>query len=553
MLVEFFQKKGLEKLKEEDREEEWYQDWIDYQAQHQLYAKLLVPSKYSTQGWSFQILTLVKFLETFAFLSPAHAYSLHVTFLGVFPFLMSQNEELSRKAVAKLEEGKLFAFGISENAHGADLLANESVVFPAANGGGLASGSKYYIGNANCASVITVLAKEVESVDSDRTRRAPFVLFALRPGESPAFQNLRKIRTLGVRTAFVGEFEFKNHVLPDSDVISQGREAWNAVAMTVTFGKFFLGFGALGICAHSFAEAREHLQTRILYGRPTAELPHIRGMLHCAFARLTAMRLYAYRALDYLQAASDKDRRYLLFNAVQKAKVSTEGVKVMSLLSECIGARGFEAGTYFESALREAPMIPSLEGSTHINLRLTCQFMKAYFAAPDPDSDVPLSLLLGEIEPVENPYWFAATERNPKSVVFSNYRRAFKPLRGVANVRALVKQIAAFRRFVDIAMQQEDDSIDIAITIAIGRCFSTIVYAQLIAEMSHKAGVPIPVVSVVFAGLIEDFSAEALKLAALFGRTSIPRSLLKKIVRIPQSSVDEFDFVSQTIASRYGR
>lgn len=198
-------------------------------------------------------------------------------------------------------------------------------------------------------------------------------------------------------------------------------------------------------------------------------------------------------------------------------------------------------------------MIPSLEGSTHINLRLTCQFMKAYFAAPDPDSDVPLSLLLGEIEPVENPYWFAATERNPKSVVFSNYRRAFKPLRGVANVRALVKQIAAFRRFVDIAMQQEDDSIDIAITIAIGRCFSTIVYAQLIAEMSHKAGVPIPVVSVVFAGLIEDFSAEALKLAALFGRTSIPRSLLKKIVRIPQSSVDEFDFVSQTIASRYGR
>ena len=37
-----------------------------------------------------------------------------------------------------------------------------------------------------------------------------------------------------------------------------------------------------------------------------------------AYARLTAMKLYAYRAMDYLQAASADDRRYLLFNAVQK-------------------------------------------------------------------------------------------------------------------------------------------------------------------------------------------------------------------------------------------
>jgi hypothetical protein len=42
-------------------------------------------------------------------------------------------------------------------------------------------------------------------------------------------------------------------------------------------------------------------------------------------------------------AASVEDQRYLLLCAVQKARVSTEGVKVMALLSDCIGARGFEA------------------------------------------------------------------------------------------------------------------------------------------------------------------------------------------------------------------
>jgi arginine decarboxylase len=66
------------------------------------------------------------------------------------------------------------------------------------------------------------------------------------------------------------------------------------------------------------------------------------------------MKLYGYRALDYVHAANERDRRYVLFCAVQKAKVSTEGVKVMALLSECIGAKGFESDTYFEMALRDA-------------------------------------------------------------------------------------------------------------------------------------------------------------------------------------------------------
>ena len=120
------------------------------------------------------------------------------------------------------------------------------------------------------------------------------------------------------------------------------------------------------------------------------------------------MKLYAYRALDYLQAAGPDDRRYLLFNAVQKAKVSTEGVKVVALLSECVGARGFEAETYFETALREAPMIPALEGSTHIN-----------FA---PDGPVRRRLLRRPGAPArrappaggsdENPYWLGPRDRH---------------------------------------------------------------------------------------------------------------------------------------------
>ena len=358
LLVEFFRGKGLEALKQEDRREEWYQDWIDYQTRHRIYASLLSPRQYSSLGGRLNLLRLTRFLEIFAYFSPAHAYSLHVTFLGLFPILMSSNESLKKEAIARLEGGGLFAFGVSEKAHGSDLLANEFTITATEPDGWRADGRKYYIGNANAACLISVLAKK----GGASSKRSPLVFFALRPGETPALRNVRKIRTLGIRTAFVGEFEVAGHSFPESDIICQGRDAWDAVFGTVNLGKFFLGFGAIGICEHAFAEAVAHMRKRVLFGKAVGDMPHIRAATALAFARLTAMKLFAYRALDYLQVAGDDERRYLLFTAVQKAKVSTEGVKVMGLLSECIGARGFESETYFESALREATLIPELGG-----------------------------------------------------------------------------------------------------------------------------------------------------------------------------------------------
>src|ERR1043165_1550048 len=45
-LLEFFEKKGLAALKDEDRREQWYEDWLEYQARHKIYAQLLTPSNH---------------------------------------------------------------------------------------------------------------------------------------------------------------------------------------------------------------------------------------------------------------------------------------------------------------------------------------------------------------------------------------------------------------------------------------------------------------------------------------------------------------------------
>lgn len=550
-LCAFFQAKGPKALKEEDRQEIWYQDWIDYQAKHGLYASLLSAQQYSKQGHQFSIFRLTRFLEVCAYLSPAHAYSLHVSFLGLFPIYMSSNESLKREAVARLEKGGLFAFGVSEKAHGSDLFANEFALLPAGSGSWRADGSKYYIGNANAACLISILGKQSNRTSTSVSKKSPFVFIALRPQETTSFQNVEKIHTLGIRSAFVGQFEVKNHILPEVDIISSGREAWDAVFGTVNFGKFFLGFGAIGICEHAFAEAYTHLHGRVLYDKPVSQMPHIQKTITSAYARLVAMKFYAYRALDYLQVSSANDRRYLLFNAVQKAKVSTEGVKVTELLSECIGARGVEAETYFESALRDAQLIPGLEGSTHINFGLTAQFLDNYFSESAGQILSPSSLMLGEAASNENEYWMVARDRHAKTVGFANYLTAYEPIKPVANVSLFMEQVTAFRQFVLCGTKEPSSSTEAHVFIAIGKCLSTCVYGQLVAENCVLAEATQTLINIIFNDLIEDLSVETLKLSALFPPESIQRQLLKQVICVPTTTATDVASVSAFIGSRY--
>ena len=236
-LAGFFEAKGLQSLKQEDQRQEWYDDWLAYQASHRIYFSVLAPAQTGDGGFAFDVLTYARFLEVFGYFSPAHGYSLQVTSLGLFAFLLGADRALKLEALATLEKGGLLAFGVSEKEHGSDLLANEFTVRELSPGRFVANGSKYYIGNANAASLIAILASKHDKRSGGSSRRALPVLFALRPKESKGFGGVGKIGTLGVRGAFVGEFEVTDHEFPETDVIAAGRDAWDALFGAITLGK----------------------------------------------------------------------------------------------------------------------------------------------------------------------------------------------------------------------------------------------------------------------------------------------------------------------------
>lgn len=552
-LADFFEKKGLEQLKKEDRAETWYSDFLEHVKEHRIYARFLSPKKYSNRGHEWDFLSLCRFLEAFAYYSPAHAYSFQVSFLGIFPILMSHNEELKKEAIKRLENGGMFAFGLSEKSHGSDIYSSE-MQLEKVHDGYVANGAKYYIGNANCAQIISILAIDKSWNQGGPVTKENFTFFALRPHESTSFCDLKKIETMGVRTAFVGGFSLKDHHFSETDVISKSDAAWDAIFGTVNLGKYFLGFGSVGICEHAMTEAYAHVSSRILFGKPVFEMPHIKKIMGSACVKLLGMKLYAYRAIDYLQVASKNDRRYLLTNSVQKAKVSTEGVSVMQMLSECVGAKGFESATYFESALRDAVLIPGLEGSTHINYGLTNVFLKRYFFDTSVDVSVPE---FHESTP-ENDYIFHAETGSLSRVNFPDYELAYKFLSENQNVQIFQTQLHAFKIFLVAfgafetiektlkeSLKLGENIQDAEMIMELGKLFCTIVYGQLIAEQAGRMKLDDRLVSLIFHQLIEDMNIHAIKISSLptlgEGFGVVQKTLIKRMIETQKTKTSDMD------------
>jgi hypothetical protein len=92
---------------------------------------------------------------------------------------------------------------------------------------------------------------------------------------------------------------------------------------------------------------------------------------------------------------------------------------------------------------------------------------------------------------------------------------------------------------------------DAGLLLAIGKCFSIIAYAQLVAECCSAVRATPAIVSALFHGIIEDLSAGALALSAMFGPKSTQRGQLKRVVKVPRTSSDDLDAVTKLLTARF--
>ena len=128
--VDFFESRGKARLKHDDHERVWYSDFLDHIGRERIFASLLTPAEYGAGDCRWDTYRISEFAEIVGFYGLSYWYPFQVTALGLGPIWMSDNEDAKRKAAAQLEPGEVFAFGLSEQTHGADVYQTDMILTP---------------------------------------------------------------------------------------------------------------------------------------------------------------------------------------------------------------------------------------------------------------------------------------------------------------------------------------------------------------------------------------------------------------------------------------
>jgi len=524
-VIDWFESKGLKSIKQDWHAKTWNYSFVEFMRSEQVLATLMTPRGYGEDA-CWNTYRNVEFAEIAAFYGITYWYTFQVSMLGLGPIFNGDNEAVKHRAAALLKEGKVFAFGLSEQEHGADIYSSEMCLLPQADGSYLARGSKYYIGNGNEAALVSVFGKNSETGD--------YVFFVV----DSKHEKYECVKNTCNAQNYVAEFRLHDYPITDQDILSVGQKAWDDMLNTINYCKFNLGFGSIGLATHALYEAINHAANRTLYGKRVTDFPQVKRLFTDAFCRLVAMRMFSYRAADYLRCASREDRRYLLYNPLVKMKVTMQGERVVADLWDVIAARGFEKEPFFEVAAVEIGSLPKLEGTTHVNMALIVKFLRNYLFEPAGFPDIPQ-----RTDRADDSFLFdQGPTRGLGEVRFHDYRLAYGAF-DLPNIEVFKQQIELFRAWLAKAGPDSGQVRDIDYMLSVGELFSLVAYGQLILEKAQMEGTDPALLNQVFDVFVRDFSIYATTLHGKPGNSTEQQKLILQMVKAPIADPQQFDQV----------
>jgi acyl-CoA dehydrogenase len=514
--IQFFENKGLEKLKEDFHERTWYADFIEFMKQEQILATMMLNAENGDENSRWDTSRVCEFAEILGFYGLCYWYTYQVSVLGIGPIWMGKNQALKERAAQYLKDGEIFAFGLSEKEHGADIYSSDMIVTPRGDGKYSVTGGKYYIGNANQARMVSTFGKMSDTGE--------YVFFVA----DSQHEDYHLVKNVVNSQSYVAQYELKNYEITEEQILAKGTDAWDAALNTVNVGKFNLGWASIGMCTHSFYEAIDHAANRNLYNMYVTDFPHVKRLFTDAWARLISMKLFALRAADYLRSASADDRRYLLYNPIVKMKVTTQGEDVMNLLWDVIAAKGFEKDMYFEMAAIDIRGLPKLEGTVHVNMALVVKFMANYFFKPKEYEEIPQRL-----DAADDSFLFSqGPTKGLSNIQFHDYTIAYDSY-DLPNLTVFRDQIALFKEALFKASPSAEQARDIDFLLTVGELFTLVVYGQLILENAKIYQIPVEVLDQIFDFMVRDFSGFALELHNKPSSTAAQMEYASKMIRKP--------------------
>ncbi|ADK84870.1 acyl-CoA dehydrogenase domain protein [Desulfarculus baarsii DSM 2075] len=523
--IDFFERKGKRNLKADYRDRIWYDDFLEFQKDNQIFYNLLTPQAYGDGQTRWDTYRNCEFNEILGFYGLVYWYTWQVTILGLGPLWMSHNEAIKKRTAQLLKDGAIFGFGLSEREHGADIYTTDMTLSGDGQGGYKARGGKYYIGNGNKAAILSTFGR-MAGTDNE------YVFFAAQPGH----EKFELVKNVVDSQMYVAEYALHDYPVGEADIIARGPHAWDSALNTVNVGKYNLGWASVGICTHALYESINHAANRRLYKMFVTDFPHVRQIFVDAYARLVAMKLFAQRASDYFRSANADDRRYLLYNPIVKMKVTVQGENIIDMLWNVIAAKGFENEMYFSSAASDIRGLPKLEGTAHVNMALIVKFMANYFFNPKAYPETPKR---GDAA-CDSFLWDQGPTRGLGQIQFHDFRPVLAKWEHLPNVKIFSEQVKVLERFLSQATPSKDQARDTDFLLSLGEIFTLVPYGQLILEAAAHEGLEEALIDQIFDCFVRDFSKFAMELYQKPSSTDQQMDLCMKMIRRPNVDMARF-------------
>lgn len=313
-----------------------------------------VPEEYGGQGADSVAACIV--IEEVARVDASASLIPAVNKLGTMGLILRGSDDLKKKVLPEIADGKMASYALSEREAGSDAAAMRTRA-KAEGDDWILNGSKCWITNGGKSAWYTVMA--VSDPDKGANGISAFMVHE----DDEGFTVGPKERKLGIKGSPTTELYFENCRIPGDRIIGDPGTGFKTALATLDHTRPTIGAQAVGIAQGALEAAIAYTKDRKQFGRPVADNQGVQFMLADMAMKVEAARLMVYSAA----ARAERGEPNLGFiSAASKCFASDVAMEVTTDAVQLFGGAGYTVDFPVERMMRDAKITQIYEGTNQI-------------------------------------------------------------------------------------------------------------------------------------------------------------------------------------------
>jgi acyl-CoA dehydrogenase len=275
--------------------------------------------------------------------------------LGSGPISLYGTAQHKQKYLTGVRSGDLIAaFALSEPEAGSDVSALATTAQRAGDDY-IINGTKTWISNGGIADFYVVFARTGEAPGAKGL--SAFIFDAATPG----FEIAGRIDVIAPHP--LATIKFHDCRIPKANLLGKPGEGFKVAMATLDIFRSSVGAAALGFARRALDETVKHTSTRMMFGKPLADLQMTQAKIADMALAVDASALLIYRAAWMKDCVAERITRE---SSMAKLHATESAQQVIDQAVQLFGGRGVTSGVIVEQLYREIRSLRIYEGASEV-------------------------------------------------------------------------------------------------------------------------------------------------------------------------------------------